>query len=125
MLPHATVTPVTSAALGFARQIKHRLFVAHKAWRPVRMQTLGAMFRARGKVLRPAFRTERYADPRGSYPFDYFLDRSPRGEMVVPESRVSRIIYCFWTGSNEFNTPTGGRGCRLCAATTQASRWFS
>ena len=97
------------AVFDAVRTLKHQAFVLNKALRPARLRLLETSTRVVNRTVPRHFRIERYLDPKGYFPFDFFLDRSPEADSVVANLPVPRVIYCFWTGENPL-TPNRERG---------------
>lgn len=91
---------MTKPVLDWARTAKHGVFLLNKALRPIRLRLLEAVTGRVARVIPHRFRVERYLDPRGYFPFDFFLDRSPAAQDEGSKSAVPKVIYCFWTGRN-------------------------
>lgn len=87
--------------LSLARRVKHRLLIAKKRLRPHAVRVRDQLYRRRSAGSDFVLTSERYLDPRGYYPFDYFLDRPARPDLVAPAPlSPPRVLYLFWTGSN-------------------------
>lgn len=97
------------------RKLKHTGFVARKKLRPRAIEVRDFAFRRYDRVRPYRFDLDRYRDPRGSYPFDFFLHRSPEADMLSPGLPPPHVIRCFWTGDNPL-TPNRVRGLDILRA---------
>lgn len=91
-----------------AQQAKHRLWVLSKAARDRRswVHQRAKVFRAIEEVAPFRFDVDRYRDPNGEYPFDFFLHREPPSQEAANSLEIPDVLWCFWTGGNPM---TGNR----------------
>ncbi len=89
-----------TAAWQAARQAKHAAYVVGKRLRPRVIAGRDHLYAATARLRPYRFSVERYQDPRGSLPFDFFLHQDPPPGWVVEGLATPRVIRCLWTGDN-------------------------
>ncbi|MCY7290531.1 MAG: capsular polysaccharide synthesis protein [Cryobacterium sp.] len=101
---------VRGTLLDAARDAKHRAWLANQSFARTR-RTASDQLRtlaARGFE----FDLDRYRDPQGYFPFDFFLQHDfDSAAVVLPVAPAPRVINLFWTSDNEL-TPNRRRCIR-------------